>query len=87
MLARCVDIRMPQHIRNQINVSRFPVEIGAECAAQFMGTDLFFQGRRYFGVFLDHVFNGTLRDPAPLDGEEKGVFVAGRASIWRRSSR
>ena len=78
MLARGVDVRVAEHVSNQVNIAGFPVEIGAEGAAQLVRADLFFERRGDGGVLLDHVFHGPLGDAPPLDREKESVFMAGQ---------
>ena len=78
VFARRVDVRMSQHIGNEINISCFTVKIGAEGAAELMRADFLLERRGNRRIFFDHVFNGALRDPPPLNRQKEGVFMAGK---------
>ena len=78
MFARRVDVRMSQYVGNEINISGFTVKIGTEGAAELMRTDFFLERRSNRRIFFDHVFNGALRDPPPLNRQKEGVFMAGK---------
>lgn len=65
-----VHVRMAQHVRHQIDIAGFPIEIGAEGAAQFVGTQTLFQGRGGGGVFFDHFFHRPHADALFLQGKK-----------------
>ena len=67
VLARGVDVRVPQDVRNQIDVLRGAVQIGAVGAAQLVRADLLLERRGNGGILLDQVFNRALRDAPALD--------------------
>ena len=77
VFARRVDIRMAQNIRDKVNITGFPVQIRTKGAPQFVRADLFFERRSNGGVFLDHVFDRTLRNAPALNGQKEGVLMAG----------
>ena len=67
---------MAKNIRNQVNIASLTVQTGAKGAAQLMRADLLFQRRGQRSIFFDQVFDGALRDPAPLHGQKKRFFMA-----------
>ncbi len=67
-----------QNIGNQVNISRFVIQICRIGAPQLMGTDSRLQRSCDGGVFLNQVLNSPLGNPAPLQAEEKGLLVPGQ---------
>ena len=75
-MALCgVDILVAQHIRNEVNIACFAVELRAVRGAELMRGDLFQRGDRE-GIFFHKLFHGAHRDPAVLHGQEEGIFRA-----------
>ena len=77
MPAGRVDVCVPQYIGNQINVTRFLIEIGAESRAQLMRRDRL-QRRNDGSIFLDQLLYRTDIHPALLRRQEQCVFMPGQ---------
>lgn len=52
-----VDVVMAQNFGNDVDIAGFPIEVGAECAAKFVRSDVF-KGGNYTAVFFDQILNG-----------------------------
>ena len=74
MFFRCIDIRMAEYISHQINISGFPVEIGAVSASQLVRRDLF-QGSDDFRIFFYQVLYAANGHSLSLKGEKESIFV------------
>jgi hypothetical protein len=68
VLSGGVHILVAQHVRHQVDIAGLVIEIGAEGAAQLVGTQVFFQRRCLRGVFLDHHLHGTYGNAPVLKG-------------------
>ena len=69
---------MAQHVRNQVNIPGFVIQICCIRAPELMGADLRFQRRRNRRVFFNQVLNGPLGDPFPLQAQEQRVLMSGQ---------
>lgn len=49
---------MAQNLGNDVDIAGFPIEVGAECAAKFVRSDVF-KGGDYTAVFFDQILNGS----------------------------
>ena len=67
---------MAEHIRYQIDIAGCLIKIGGKGGTQLVRADGGLQRGSDGRVFFDHFLYRTLRNPAPLKGQEESVLMA-----------
>ena len=66
--ARRINGGMPKHIRHQVNIASFLIEVRRKSAAELMRADFRLQRRGNSGILLHEILHGALRNPPLLQG-------------------
>ena len=66
--ARRINGGLPKHIRHQVNIASFLLEVRRKSAAELMRADFRLQRRGNGGILLHEILHGALRNPPLLQG-------------------
>ena len=67
-----VDVFVPEHVRNEIDIAAFLIEHGSVGASKLM-RGYFLVGNHHFGVFLYKILNGINTYTLILQGIKQGL--------------